>query len=233
MRVGWLGRVGGGLALLALVAGPAAAQDISVSNTARFIGNGRYDWTVFLVAAPAVLRSIASVEYTLHPTFPNPVRKVTNPSGGFALSASGWGEFNILVRITFKDGRVRSSQHWLSLQAPAQRQPAPIEHGDAHGRIGTRNTARVAGSGRWDWELFLETDGKTLSEIKCVKYTLHPTFPQPERLVCVPGSDPARGFPLASNGWGTFTVGVEIQFKDGDARRVAHDLAFAPLAPVK
>lgn len=234
MRIVWTGRAAACYVLLALAAGPAAAQDISVSNTARFVTSGRYDWTIFLVADPTVLRSIASVEYTLHPTFPNPVRTVTNPAGGFALSSSGWGEFNIFVKITFRDRRVRTLQHWLSLQSePRAQQPAKIDHEDQHGAVRTRNTSRAAGAGSWNWEIFLDTDRKTLGEIKCVKYTLHPTFPQPERLVCTPGSDPARSFLLSSSGWGTFTVGVEIQFTDGDVRRTTHALTFATPAPRK
>jgi transcription initiation factor IIF auxiliary subunit len=65
------------------------AQDIKVDNTAKYVGNGRYDWTVFIVAEKAVLSGIKAVEYTLHPTFPNPVRQSRGPD--FAITANGCG----------------------------------------------------------------------------------------------------------------------------------------------
>jgi transcription initiation factor IIF auxiliary subunit len=78
-----------------------SAQEIKVDNTAKYVGNGRYDWTVFIVAEKAVLSRIQTVEYTLHPTFPNPVRKGIGPN--FSLTSNGWGEFSIKVKIVFKD----------------------------------------------------------------------------------------------------------------------------------
>lgn len=87
-------------------------------------------------------------------------------------------------------------------------------------------------SGRW-WEVFVEGDDRTLGDIKCVKYTLHPTFPEPVRTVCRRGSQSGRGFPLSSNGWGTFNVGVEVTFNDGDARYLTHELIFGSAAPRK
>ena len=214
-------------ALVVLMAASAAAQDITVRNTAQFVGSGRYNWKVFLVAEPSTLQSISYVEYTLHPTFPNPVRKVTNPADGFALAASGWGEFNILVKVVFKDRRKPPLQltHYLSLQTE-QRVALKPDHTITHGALRPRNTSQSAANGRWDWQIFIEGDDRTLAEVKCVTYTLHPTFPDPIRMVCAKGTVSGRGFQLSSNGWGTFSVGVDIQFKDGDVRRLTHDLVF-------
>jgi transcription initiation factor IIF auxiliary subunit len=227
MRARCLCRVVVALALLSFAAAAAAAENITVQNTARFLGNGRYSWKVFLVAEPSTLKSISYVEYTLHPTFPNPVRRATNWADGFALPADGWGEFNILVKVVFKDRRKAPLQltHYLSLQA-RQRVALTPDHTVTHGALRTRNTSQPTGSGRWDWQLFIEGDDKTLGEVKCVKYTLHPTFPNPVQTICARGSAGGRGFQLSSNGWGTFTAGVEIQFKDGDVRRLTHDLVF-------
>ena len=91
------------------------AQEIKVDNTAKYVGNGRYDWTVSIVADKSVLSKIQAVEYTLHPTFPDPVRRGTGPR--FSISANGWGEFSIKVKIIYKD-RNRSPttlNYWLRL----------------------------------------------------------------------------------------------------------------------
>jgi transcription initiation factor IIF auxiliary subunit len=96
------------------------AQDIKVDNTAKYVGNGRYDWTVFIVAEKAVLSRIQTVEYTLHPTFTDPVLEGTGPR--FSLTSNGWGEFNIKVKIIFKDKKKPPTvmNYWLKLFAKSK-----------------------------------------------------------------------------------------------------------------
>ena len=106
------------LALLAAQSGSSSAQEsISASNTSRYVGGGRWDWTVFLRASTTVLSQIQCVEYTLHPTFPNPIRRVCDrgkESQPFALSSSGWGVFTIPVRIFFRDGKEQRLEYRLT-----------------------------------------------------------------------------------------------------------------------
>jgi hypothetical protein len=88
----------------------------AVQNTSRFIGSGRWDWAVRIVAEPAVMSSIECVEYMLHPTFPNPIRTVCGAgSSSFALSDSSWGEFPIGVKAVMRDGRSWRLVHRLTL----------------------------------------------------------------------------------------------------------------------
>ncbi len=62
---------------LLVAAGAARAQSgVTAGNTSKPAGDGRWDWTVYVTAPPAVLNEIRCVEYTLHPTFPNPIRRV-------------------------------------------------------------------------------------------------------------------------------------------------------------
>ena len=107
----------GCLLLLGLCAA-ALAQNITASNTSRALGNGRWEWTVFLTAPPQVLRQIDCVEYTLHPTFPQPIRRVCaigDTSRPFSLTASGWGEFQIRIRVFMKRGNPVELTHDLRL----------------------------------------------------------------------------------------------------------------------
>lgn len=104
------------IACLILIAASQAVQGqshIETRNSAHYAGNGLFDWTICVRAERSVLDSIDYVEYTLHPTFPNPVQYGRGPN--FSLSASGWGEFNIDVKIGLKDGTVSRRQHWLTL----------------------------------------------------------------------------------------------------------------------
>jgi transcription initiation factor IIF auxiliary subunit len=94
------------------------------------------------------------------------------------------------------------------------------------GVIQTCNTARLRPDRYWDWELFLVADDETLRKIKCVEYTLHPTFPNPVRKNCQKGTMPERGFALKAAGWGTFRVNIKVIFADGREEYHSHQLSF-------
>jgi len=103
-----------------LVSGAAAAQNgITVGNTSKAAADGRWDWTVYVTGPPATLNQIQCVEYTLHPTFPNPIRRVCargkDPQKAFPLSSNGWGEFNIKVRVFFGKGTAQVINYPLKL----------------------------------------------------------------------------------------------------------------------
>jgi transcription initiation factor IIF auxiliary subunit len=102
------------------------AQNVGIDNTAKYLGNGRYNWTVFATGDAKALSEVGAVQYTLHPTFSNPVVWGSGPT--FAFSAVGWGEFNLVAKIYYKDKRrpPTTINHWLHLfsnsKAPPQRQ---------------------------------------------------------------------------------------------------------------
>ena len=72
-----------------------------------------YKWTVFVDEPDSILEQIAEVEYTLHPTFPEPKQIRKDKQDKFALSTSGWGEFTILIDVRFRDGDVETVPYWL------------------------------------------------------------------------------------------------------------------------
>jgi transcription initiation factor IIF auxiliary subunit len=78
------------------------------------------------------LGNVESVEYELHPTFQNPVRKVTQREGGFPLDLWTWGEFEVPVTVRFKDGSVKELVHDLSYSDDLPRNPSAYtnERGD-------------------------------------------------------------------------------------------------------
>ena len=119
-----------------------AQESISTANTSRPVGDGRWDWTVYLRAAPAVLDRIQCVQYRLHPTFPNPLRQVCKRGSGaqpFALSSTGWGTFSIAIKVQFRNGSTQAVTHMLSFS-----EPTPVAGVSA---AGTSVAARGAGSG--------------------------------------------------------------------------------------
>jgi len=100
----------------------------SFSRAGGFLGADRqntgsdsdswWEWSVWVDGPEDELNQVQYVEYTLHPTFPNPVRKLTNRDEKFKLSTSGWGTFRIYAKVVAMDGSTLSLQHDLVLLFP-------------------------------------------------------------------------------------------------------------------
>jgi transcription initiation factor IIF auxiliary subunit len=200
-------------AVLGVAASPSFAA-LTVKNTSRYVGAGRWDWTIFVDADPDTLRQIECVEYILHPTFPDPVHNVCKkPETKFAYSTNGWGTFTVKVNILYKNGRVEALEHPLVFRQ--QSPPASLS-------VTARNWSRQIEPGWWEWGVYIEGAPTELDRIRCVEYTLHPTFPNPVRVVCAR----ADRFELTAKGWGTFTVGIKLMLKDGSIRPLSYPLEF-------
>ncbi len=74
-----------------------------------------YSWKVFVDESDSVLQQIDQVEYTLHPTFPQPHQIREKKEDKFALETAGWGEFTMLIDVKFQDGRVEKVPYRLDL----------------------------------------------------------------------------------------------------------------------
>ena len=97
---------------------PAPSQELRIQadNVARSIRQGWWSWTVYITADENVLRQVQCVEYTLHPTFQDPVRVICNRGTGpqaFPLSAFGWGTFMINIRVFLNNGQIQILSHYL------------------------------------------------------------------------------------------------------------------------
>ena len=203
---------------LAATALPCLAA-LKVDNTSTYVGAGRWDWTIFVDADPDTLRQIDCVEYTLHPTFPNPVRKVcSQPEAKFALSSNGWGTFTVKVKIIYKNGRVEDVDHQLVFK----QQSAPTQL-----NVTAENWSKEIEPGWWGWGIYIKGTPAELKRIRCVEYSLHDSFPNPVRLVC----SPDNRFLLTARGWGKFTVPIKLMLKDGTVRELGHELDFHSQAP--
>jgi transcription initiation factor IIF auxiliary subunit len=202
------------LAALTLATAASALAALTVKNTSSYTGAGRWNWRVFVDADAETLRQIECVEYTLHPTFPDPVRRVCNQSETkFALSSNGWGTFTIKVRIQYRDGRIELREHPLVFtQAPAA---TPLS-------LKARNWAREIEPGWWEWGVYLEGPAADLDHVRCVEYTLHPTFPNPVRTVC----SRSDRFLLTARGWGTFDIKIKVLLTDDSMYPMSYPLTF-------
>lgn len=81
-------------------------------------GPGRdwWEWEAFLEdGGSGELGEVAFVEYVLHPTYGDRIRRVTNPTGGFALKAGGLGGFTLTAFLHLTDGSRKKLQHMLQV----------------------------------------------------------------------------------------------------------------------
>jgi hypothetical protein len=103
-------------------------QTIQFSNRARFLRKegerSRYDWLVYVDEDESVLQDIESVEYLLHRTYPNPLRRRDDPKNRFALRSNGWGTSAIYITVFFKNGTELKTSYYLDLTKPWDEQLA-------------------------------------------------------------------------------------------------------------
>jgi TIR domain/YEATS family len=93
-------------------------MSLGIRQDATYAGDGFWRWSVWLDGPDAELDGVESVEWVLHPTFPNPLVLVKQRQTRFRLDASGWGAFEINAHVLTRDGRKQHLKHWLRLERP-------------------------------------------------------------------------------------------------------------------
>ncbi len=98
-----------------------------LQNSATYLGTqggtNYWSWTAYLEARNSEdFDTIDHVEYRLHPTFKNPIRRVRNPANGFALTTKGWGTFKLTAVVRFADPKKDPEvlEHELEFPAPPE-----------------------------------------------------------------------------------------------------------------
>jgi DNA/RNA endonuclease G (NUC1) len=91
-------------------------DDLSINQRSTPQGEGWWSWEVWLDGPDATLDKVEAVVYTLHPTFPDSRRRVTDRASRFSLRSGGWGEFMIYAEVSLRDGPTLPLRHWLRLQ---------------------------------------------------------------------------------------------------------------------
>jgi transcription initiation factor IIF auxiliary subunit len=112
----WAAMLLAGPIFISVQAMAQTAGSLDVQNVAERMADNQWKWTAFVTGPPEQIAKIQCVRYTLHPTFTNPVQEVcdmSDPKHPFALSAVGWGVFNLRARIAFKDGSSSDLTHFL------------------------------------------------------------------------------------------------------------------------
>ncbi|PYX71224.1 MAG: hypothetical protein DMG72_17410 [Acidobacteria bacterium] len=107
-----------------------------------------YEWCVFVDSDREVVDRINAVEYKLHPTFPDPVRLITQKENRFALFSSGWGGFLLRTRVIFEDGSEEAGGYYLALDKDSwPKEPAPSRFGSTV----EQSVYAVLAEGKYRW----------------------------------------------------------------------------------
>jgi len=195
------------------------SQDLAVRNTSNF-SRGTWNWTIYLAAPQHILQDIEFVDYILYRYSSNPTTVRVSDRGSmnypWAYNGQSIGFFRIEAKVQFKSGKLTLVEHTLVLDSPLTAQPLEIKIG---------NVAEIIREGWWSWRVFITADESVLDQIQCVEYTLHPTFPDPVKLVCDRGTG-RQAFPLNALGWGTFTIHIRVFIKNGLVQELSHYLRF-------
>jgi transcription initiation factor IIF auxiliary subunit len=96
----------------------ATKSSLKIEQSQKYEGDDWWSWSVWLSGTQADLDAVDFVEYTLHPTFRNPVRTIKTRRNGFRLDTEGWGVFPIHARVCRKDGGIVRLKHQLKLTYP-------------------------------------------------------------------------------------------------------------------
>lgn len=93
-----------------------------IKQSEKYEGDDWWTWAVWIDGSEQELDQITTVTYTLHPTFREPVRKVTDRGSKFRLETEGWGVFTLYARVKLKNGTARQLKHALKLNYPGGKQ---------------------------------------------------------------------------------------------------------------
>ncbi len=108
----------------------------------------QYGWCVFVDAEPDVLDGIREVEYVLHESIRNPVRRVRDRDSCFAVESQGWGEFRLEITVRYKSGGVDQHSHLPTLASNTWPM-GPALHVGASERA--RKVYAALCDRRWNW----------------------------------------------------------------------------------
>ena len=88
---------------------------MKIKQEYTYTGDDYQKWAVWIDAPDAELNTVERVEYTLHPSFPKPVRIIEDRKTNFRLETAGWGVFTVYAKAVLQDGKKIDMEHELEL----------------------------------------------------------------------------------------------------------------------
>jgi transcription initiation factor IIF auxiliary subunit len=97
----------------------AVNANYKIAQDFKYEGDDWWTWWVWIEGSKNDLDLVDYVIYTLHSTFRNPVRKITNRESKFRLETEGWGTFTIYAKVVLKNKEEIPLEHELNLEYPS------------------------------------------------------------------------------------------------------------------
>lgn len=91
---------------------------LRIKQDYKYVGDDYWKWSVWIEGPASDLDRVSSVTYSLHPTFPNPIRKISSRKNKFRLRTAGWGVFMLYATVLNKNGMTEKLKHQLELRYP-------------------------------------------------------------------------------------------------------------------
>jgi transcription initiation factor IIF auxiliary subunit len=92
---------------------------LKIAQNDKYVGDDYWKWEAWLEGPSKELDQVKSVTYTLHPTFPNPVRTIESRDNKFKLKTAGWGTFTLYAKVLRKNGSTEKLKHDVELRYPS------------------------------------------------------------------------------------------------------------------
>jgi len=94
------------------------SEKYRIEQDFRYVEEDWWKWWIWIEGEESELDKIDFVVYTLHSTFPNPIRKVEDRSSKFKMKTEGWGVFTIYAKLHLKSKTEITLSHDLYLEYP-------------------------------------------------------------------------------------------------------------------
>ncbi|MCI0535385.1 MAG: hypothetical protein L0Z50_09155 [Verrucomicrobiales bacterium] len=91
---------------------------MEIRQSEEYVTENWWKWSVWLEAPAEELDQVEYVEWRLDPTFPEPIRRITDRATNFRLETGGWGVFPIHAWVMLKAGTKVKLRHYLQLHHP-------------------------------------------------------------------------------------------------------------------
>ena len=92
-------------------------MSLRLRNTWNYKGDDWWEWEAFLDDdGSGDLSNVKFVEYVLHETFSDPIRRIDSSRGNFRLKTAGWGTFDLIAFVHYNDGKKVRLKHEIQLE---------------------------------------------------------------------------------------------------------------------
>ena len=98
---------------------------LELAQDSTYVSDDYWKWWAWINGPDEELDRIARVVYTLHHSFPNPVRTVTDWSTNFRLETEGWGVFRLYATVVYDDDTEQVLHFDLKFAYPAEAKRPP------------------------------------------------------------------------------------------------------------